>query len=283
MYVTLEPCAHHARTPPCADALIDAGIGRVVVGAIDPDGKVSGAGIERLRAAGVDVSLAPDPAVAREVDPAYFHHRETGLPLVTLKWAMTLDGAVAARDGSSRWITSEEARSHAHRLRSSVDAVVVGAGTLRADDPSLDVRIEGFNGAQPRPVIVAGEAPLPADRRIWRRDPVVVSVSPAEIPSGELVTVPGEKIPDPVETARVLADLGLLDLLLEGGPTLAGAWWRAGLIDRGVVYVGARMGGGAGRAPLEGVFASIDQTAEVEFVQVSSVGSDVLIEFVRKS
>jgi diaminohydroxyphosphoribosylaminopyrimidine deaminase/5-amino-6-(5-phosphoribosylamino)uracil reductase len=282
IYVTLEPCAHHHRTPPCADALIEAGIARVVVGAIDPDSRVSGAGIDRLRNAGVDVTVEEDQGPARAVDPAYFRHRKTGLPLVTLKWAMTLDGSVAAQDGSSRWITSEEARAHAHRLRSTVDAVVVGAGTLRRDDPSLDVRIDGYDGHQPRPVVIAGRSPLPTERRIWSRDPVVVSSSEPDIPSGELLTVPGQEFPDPVETARALADLGYLHLLLEGGPTLAGAWWRAGLADRGVVYVGARMGGGNGRAPLDGFFASIDDAVELEFVHLESVGRDVVIEFEKK-
>ena len=196
--------------------------------------------------------------------------------------AIVNTASVAAQDGSSRWITSEEARAHARRLRSTVDAVVVGAGTLRRDDPSLDVRIDGYDGPQPRPVVIAGRSPLPTERRIWSRDPVVVSSSEPDIPSGELLTVPGQEFPDPVETARALADLGYLHLLLEGGPTLAGAWWRAGLADRGVVYVGARMGGGNGRAPLDGFFASIDDAVELEFVHLESVGRDVVIEFEKK-
>ena len=141
LYVTLEPCAHHGRTPPCTDAVLAAGVARVVVGMADPDPQVDGRGIAALRAAGVEVEVgvAAD-AVAEQLAP-YVAHRRTGRPWVVLKLAATLDGRIAAPDGSSRWITSEEARLDAHRLRAVSDAVIVGAGTVRADDPSLTVRL----------------------------------------------------------------------------------------------------------------------------------------------
>lgn len=283
-YVTLEPCSHHGRTPPCADALIDAGISTVVIGAEDPDPKVAGKGIEKLRAAGIEVFTDIEKDAARSVDPAYFHHRETGMPLVTVKWAMTLDGSVAAADGTSRWITGPEARRHAHTLRSLVDGVVVGAGTLRDDDPQLDVRLDGYEGPQPRPVIVAGASPLPDNARIWERDPVVVSAATPDIPAGVLLEVPGKGgLPDPVETCRLLGEMGLIHLLVEGGPSLIGSWWAADVISDGVVYLGAKVGGGVGKAPVGGDFPTIDEAVGVEFGGPQSVGTDVVITFTRKT
>jgi diaminohydroxyphosphoribosylaminopyrimidine deaminase / 5-amino-6-(5-phosphoribosylamino)uracil reductase len=282
VYVTLEPCSHHGRTPPCVERLVDEGVARVVVGAVDPDERVSGRGISALREAGVEVEVLDEPE-ARETDPAYFRHRETGMPLVTIKWAMTLDGSVAAADGTSQWITSPDTRMQAHELRSRVDAVVVGAGTLRSDDPRLDVRLPGYQGPQPRPVVVAGTGDLPESAQLWDRNPLVMSGVDREIPGGELVVVDGsEGRPDPTAVCRDLADRGLLHLLLEGGPTLAGAWWRAGVVDSGVAHIGARIGGGAGRPPLGGGFATITDADDVEFVAVRSVSGDVAIEFRRK-
>jgi diaminohydroxyphosphoribosylaminopyrimidine deaminase/5-amino-6-(5-phosphoribosylamino)uracil reductase len=214
------------------------------------------------------------------LDPGYFHHRLTGLPRVTLKLAMTLDGSTAARDGSSRWITSEEARADAHLLRAAVDAVVIGAGTLRADDPLLTARGPDAGDRQPRPVVVAGESDLPSNARLWERDPVVVSTAQIDLPAGELAVVEGrEGRPDPVATARTLADLGLLDLLLEGGATLAGSWWRAGVVSRGVLYVAGKVGGGTGQAAMGGDFSTITDATEVNIGAVNNVGPDLRIEF----
>ncbi|MGH8947533.1 MAG: bifunctional diaminohydroxyphosphoribosylaminopyrimidine deaminase/5-amino-6-(5-phosphoribosylamino)uracil reductase RibD, partial [Acidimicrobiia bacterium] len=198
LHVTLEPCSHHGLTPPCAGAVAEAGVRTVVIGAIDPDPRVSGAGVSSLRGAGIEVETGMLEDEAEAVDPAYFHHRRTGLPLVTMKVAMTLDGSVAAIDGSSQWITSEVARNDAHNLRSVMDAVVVGAGTFRSDDPLLSARIEGVE-RQPVPVVVAGRQSLPIDRRIWDRSPIVISARQLGVPSGEVVVVGGMgEWPDPV-------------------------------------------------------------------------------------
>lgn len=283
IYITLEPCTHHGHTPPCVDALIEAEVAVVAIGAIDPDPRVSGQGVERLRAAGIEVMTGVEERAARAVDPAYFHHRETGMPMVTVKWAMTLDGAVAASDGSSQWITGETARQDAHRRRATVDGVVVAAGTLREDDPRLDVRLHGYRGPQPRPVVIAGKTPLPSQAKVWKRDPLVVSSFPREIPSGELVEVPAANDhPDPVEACRSLAGRGLLHLLVEGGPTLIRAWWSAGVVTDGVVYVGARVAGGTGRSAMTGVFNTIADATDVELGTVQGVGSDAVITFMKK-
>jgi diaminohydroxyphosphoribosylaminopyrimidine deaminase/5-amino-6-(5-phosphoribosylamino)uracil reductase len=279
LYVTLEPCSHHGRTPPCTAAVIEAGVARVVIGSIDPDPRVSGSGVASLQDAGIEVETGVLEKEAEAADPAYFHHRRTGMPLVTLKLAMTLDGSVAAADRSSQWITSAEARKDAHMLRGASDAVVVGAGTLRSDDPLLTARLDQID-AQPTAVLVAGGEPLPVQSRIWERFPIVIVTRQLEVPSGEVVVVDGEADrPDPEAAARALAERGLLEILLEGGPHLAGSWWKAGLVDRGVLYVGARVGGGRGLAPLEGDFATMAESRSVNITDVRMVGPDIRVEF----
>jgi diaminohydroxyphosphoribosylaminopyrimidine deaminase / 5-amino-6-(5-phosphoribosylamino)uracil reductase len=280
MYVTLEPCNHHGRTPPCVDAIVAAGVSHVVVGTLDPDSRVSGSGISAMIDAAVKVTAWDSPARAESVDPGYFQQRRTGLPRTILKYAMTLDGAVAAVDGSSQWITSSEAREDAHRLRSEVDAVVVGAGTLRRDDPLLDVRLDGYEGAQPRAVVIAGSNELPGNSRILDRDPLLIRTAGGPTWDGvESIVVEGEFMPDPKKTAFALAERGYLDVLLEGGPTLASAWWDAGLVNLGFVYIGAKIGGGPGAAPLAGNFPTIGDASAIKIVDVRNVGSDVRIEF----
>jgi diaminohydroxyphosphoribosylaminopyrimidine deaminase / 5-amino-6-(5-phosphoribosylamino)uracil reductase len=218
VYVTLEPCSHHGRTPPCADALAAAGVGRVVVALTDPDPLVSGRGCDRLRAAGVDVTTGVAAWVVRDQLAPYLTHRTTGRPHVVLKLAASLDGRTAAPDGTSRWITGDAARADAHRLRAESDAVLVGAGTVRADDPELTVR--HAEGRDPLRVVL-GHAP-PGAR-----------VHPALELEGDLGTV--------------LDDLGardVLQVLIEGGAGVAGAFHRAGLVDRYVLYLAPALFGG---------------------------------------
>jgi diaminohydroxyphosphoribosylaminopyrimidine deaminase/5-amino-6-(5-phosphoribosylamino)uracil reductase len=283
LYTTLEPCVHQGRTPPCVEEIIRTQVRRVVVGTGDPDAQVSGQGVRALRDAGIEVLEGVLEGAARMADPGYFHHRETGLPRVTLKYAMTLDGSAAASDRTSQWITSPETRQDAHRLRSGSDAVVVGAGTLRRDDPRLDVRLAGYEGPQPRPVIVAGGEDLPRDARLWERNPLVIAASERALPGGELAMVASsDGYPDPRAVCELLADRGYLDVLLEGGPTLAGAWLESGMVAAGVVYVGAKLGGGKGIPPLGGVFETIDEAIPVSVVAVQGLGDDLRIDFERK-
>lgn len=157
---------------------------------------------------------------------------------------------------------------------------MVGAGTLRSDDPHLDARLPGYEGPQPRPVILSGAAELPTGAAIWARDPIVVTTTSRSFPSGETVVVPGEEgRPDPRETCLALADLGYLDILFEGGPTVAAAWWRAGVISRGVAYVGAKIGGGGGIPPFSGMFETIDEAMGARIVASRSLGPDLRIDF----
>lgn len=222
VYVTLEPCAHHGRTPPCTDALIAAGVARVVIGVVDPDPHVAGRGIEQLRAAGVTVDVlegAPARSAAECLAP-YLVHRRTGRPYVVCKSAISLDGRTAAPDGSSQWITGIEARTDAHGLRAESDVVIVGAGTVATDDPSLTVRLADAPRGDPRRVVL-GSVPAGA------------KVLPAEEHHGDL----GELLD------RLGAE-GAVQVLVEGGAAVAHDFHVAGLVDRYVVYLAPVLFGG---------------------------------------
>ncbi len=281
LYVTLEPCAHRGRTSPCVDAIVEAGIARVVAPLEDPDPRVSGRGFAALREAGVEVDVGVMAGEAEKLDPGYFHHRATGRPRVTVKVALTLDGQLAAADGSSRWITSEEARRDAHLLRAEHDAVVVGAGTVLTDDPSLTVRLDGFNGRQPLPVVIAGRRPLSAEARLFQREALVLAPRPQELPA-TVIAVPDESglRVDLVAGLRCLGDHGILDALVEGGAALSRALFAAGLVDRGVFYLGAKLAGGVGTPALAGDFLTMAEAHPVEIVDVRRVGPDLRVEFV---
>ena len=264
LFVTLEPCNHHGRTPPCTDTIIDAGVARVVVGVTDPDERVSGSGIDRLRDADIEVTVGVLEHEVVSNDPAYFHHRRTGLPVVTLKLATTLDGQAGATDGTSKWITSREARQDAHRLRAENDVVIVGVGTVVADDPALDVRLEGFDGRQPRPVIISGMRTIPSDRQILERDPLIYRPE-----DGTMV--------DPVAVIKDLGDRGVVAAMIEGGPGIASSFLRAGLVDEIVWYVGAKLAGGRGTPAITGMFETMADIRDLDITGVERVGPDVRI------
>lgn len=253
LVTTLEPCAHHGRTPPCTDAIISAGVVRVVAAIEDPDPQVSGRGIAALTEAGlsVEVGCAAD-VVGAQLRP-YLHHRGTGLPFVVLKLAVTLDGRIAAPDGSSRWITAPESRADVHLLRTRSDAVLVGAGTVRADDPELTVReVDG-----PDPIrVVLGEADA-ASR-----------VEPA-------LHLTGSEL----EVLEQVAAQGVLQLLIEGGAEVAGRFHRAGLVDRYVLYMApALMGGDDGVPMFRGPGApTLADAWRGRIVDITQLGDDLRV------
>ena len=257
LYVTLEPCAHVGRTPPCTDAVILAGVTRVVVGIEDPDPLVAGRGLERLRQAGLEVELGLLGAEVRAQLAPYLKHRSTGRPYVTLKLAATLDGRTAAADGSSQWITGDAARTDAHRLRAESDAVLVGAGTVRSDDPSLTVR--HVSGRDPQRIVLGSVPPT-------------AKVQPAVELSGS-----------PADVLDDLGRRGVLSLLVEGGATVAHDFHQAGVVDRYVVYLApALMGGDDGAPLLRGPgAATIDDVWRGRIVQVTQLGDDLRVEMER--
>ena len=251
---TLEPCSHYGRTPPCVDAIVAARVARVVIAVEDPDPHVNGAGVRALRAAGIEVEVGVSADEVRSQLAPYLKHRLTGRPYVVLKLAATLDGRTAAPDGTSQWITGEPARRDAHRLRAESDAVIVGAGTVRADDPALTVRH------------VEGRDPL---RVVLGRAPETARVHPALEMDGDLQSVLDE-----------LGRQGVVQAMVEGGATVAAAFHRAGLVDRYVVYIAPALFGGDDARPLfagAGV-ATIDDLWRGRVVAVDRIGPDIRVE-----
>jgi diaminohydroxyphosphoribosylaminopyrimidine deaminase/5-amino-6-(5-phosphoribosylamino)uracil reductase len=244
LYVTLEPCSHHGRTPPCADAVVAAGIARAVVGARDPNPLVDGRGLARLREAGIEVELL-DSFAARRQNEAWRTWKAFGRPFVTYKAAVTLDGRVTLQ--GRRWISGEESRRLVHELRAASDAVAVGTGTVRADAPRLDAR--GVDVARQPRRLVFGKSPLPNESEL-------------ELRAGPLE-----------EELRALAGEGVRSLLLEGGPTLATAFLEAGLVDKLLLFVAPLLGGSGPR-----YLADLSSPLELTHVSTSRVGEDMLLE-----
>lgn len=296
--VTLEPCSHHGRTPPCADALLGAGISRVEVALTDPDPRVGGAGLARLRAAGLDVAIVEHPDAEVSLAP-YLHHRRTGRAWCVLKSASSLDGRVAAADGTSRWITGRAARADAHELRADSHAVVVGSGTALADRPTLNVRdVAVMPRVPPIRVVLDARGRVPAEGPLF--DPAVaptlVLTTAAAPPSavdawrdaGAKVEVldPGiDGVGIDLEAAlRLLGGEGVLQAMFEGGPAVHGALLAAGSVDRFVAYVGGVALGPAGRPALDWAGpASLDAAPRFRLRSATPLGDDVRLDLVPAS
>jgi diaminohydroxyphosphoribosylaminopyrimidine deaminase/5-amino-6-(5-phosphoribosylamino)uracil reductase len=287
VYVTLEPCCHHGKTPPCTDALLAAGVGRVVAAMTDPFLRVAGGGLARLRESGVPVEVGPGGDAARRLNAPYLKRLATGRPYVTAKWAMTLDGKIATASGDSFWITSPRARALAHEVRGRMDAVVVGIGTALADDPQLTARPPGPRVAAR--VVLDSAARLPLKSRLVqtaREAPVLVAVTERAAPETrdaltaagcEVIAFPGS---GPVPVDDLLAALGgrgFTNILVEGGSRVLGAFFDAGEVDEVDVYIAFAVAGGERDvSPVQGV--GLERMAEalrLTQIEVSRVGPDV--------
>jgi len=290
---TLEPCDHTGRTPACTNALIEAGVARVVVAAGDPNPIVDGAGLARLRAAGIEVELGPLTSASRRLNEAYERHVTTGLPFVTLKLAATLDGKTAAADATSMWITGEEARADVQRLRAGADAIVVGSGTAIADDPSLTVRDPRFIHARaPMRVVVDTRGRVAPGARLFEGAAPTLVATSERAPAERVAewTAAGADVlmldTDPhagVSLLGLMTALGKRDVqgvLVEGGATLGWSLVRDGLADKVVLYLAPKLAGGA-TAPgvLGGAgFSPIADALPVEFSSVEHLGPDLKVE-----
>ena len=315
-YVTLEPCSHFGATPPCADALVAAGVARVVVGCGDPDARVSGRGVARLRAAGVEVAEGVLCDEARAVAAGFLSRVERGRPVVTLKLASSLDGRIATRSGDSRWITGAEARRAGHGLRASHDAVMCGVGTVLADDPELTCRLAGARGRAlvrvgvdsslrttvgARLVATAGESPSWVLYRAGADPGRVAAMRAAGVMTVEVADGAGSRVGDAVgggpggdgpggeDAARVdlaaalqaLGGLGLTRVLVEGGGRLAAGLLRAGLVDAVAWFHAPGVVGGDGVAAVAGMrLERIEGMARFVAVRSRFVGGDMLTELV---
>ncbi len=290
LYVTLEPCMHWGRTPPCVEAIIDAGIRRVIVAMEDPDVRVGGRGLRRLAASGIETAVGVAEREARQLNEAYIKHRTLGLPFVTAKWAMTLDGRIATRSGESRWISGEASRLLTHEVRAASDAILVGIGTVLADDPALTARIPGA-ARTPRRIILDSTLRVPPDARALAQDgaPVTVATtSRARHAARRALEARGIEVleaegPDGrVDLGAVLRELGrrdILSLLVEGGGTVHGAFIDAGFVDKVLVFIGPQIVGGPAPGPVGGVgVEALARAWRLAGATVRQLDHDVVIE-----
>ena len=290
MYVTLEPCCHHGRQPPCTDAILEAGIARVVVGSGDPNPLVAGKGLDILRSHGVQVTEGVLAEECRALNHVFFHFIQTGRPYVVLKYAMTLDGKLAAYTGASQWITGEEARRQVHRDRHRCSAILVGIGTALADDPLLTCRLEG--GRNPLRVICDSALQLPLDSSLVktaREVPTVVAAAQADPARRAALEAAGCRVwelPGPdgrVDLPALLNRLGkeeIDSLLVEGGAAMAGAFLDAGLVQKVQAYIAPKLfGGAAAPSPVGGLGVALpDGALQLSGLTVTRLGDDILLE-----
>ena len=292
LYSTLEPCDHWGRTPPCSRAILDAGVARVVAASTDPNPLVNGKGISRLREAGVRVWTGVLQAEADALNRPFFKAMRTGLPFVTLKAAVTLDGKLATATGDSHWVSSQEARADVHRLRSRVDAVLVGAGTVRTDDPQLTSRLAAGEGRNPLRVVLDTDGKLSASARVLSQpDPhrtVVVCAQDAVADVAARLSSTGARVwgvpPGPggldvTAALRRLVEEGALDVLVEGGAKLFTSLVAARLPDALVLYLAPKLLGADGLSWLGSLgLARMDDAVQVAVERVTEVGGDVRVQ-----
>ena len=289
LYVTLEPCSHYGRTPPCVNAIIDAGISRVVAAMSDPNPKVAGRGFARLRDAGIEVAVGVCEAESRRLNEVFLKWITTGMPFVMLKTAMSLDGKIATATGQSQWITSEAARRRVHEWRNVFDGIMVGIGTVLADNPSLTTRLE-FEGRNPVRIIVDSSARTPLDANVVsdKKARTLIAVTEhapqqkvdALIGRGvEIIVAGSEECVDLRRLMRELAAREITSIMVEGGGTLNFSLLKAGLVDKINAFIAPKVLGG--RDALTGVegegFSTLQDAVELSDVSTEMLGGDILI------
>jgi diaminohydroxyphosphoribosylaminopyrimidine deaminase/5-amino-6-(5-phosphoribosylamino)uracil reductase len=290
IYITLEPCSHFGKTPPCVDAVIAARPARVVIGMLDPDPRVRGRGLEKLKKDGIETTVGVLEAECRALNEAYIKHRSTGVPFVTVKFAQTLDGRIATAARASRWISSAESLKLAHRLRARHDAVLVGAGTVLADDPELTVRL--VRGRNPLRVVVDARLRLPLEAKVLKDQTAartLVATTPAADEkklaslreTGIEVAMLPAGAPGRVDLPALLKMLGERDItsvLVEGGATMITSFLREGLADRIIAIIAPKIMGKGTEAVGELNITEIDETIKLTFERVYRSGADVVVE-----
>lgn len=287
VYVTLEPCSHHGRTPPCSDALIRAGVARVVVAMQDPNPKVAGQGLARLRDAGIEVQCGLLETEARALNPGFIKRMQQGLPWLRLKLAMSLDGRTAMASGESQWITGEAARADVQQLRARSCAILTGIGTALADDPALTVRLAGTE-RQPLRVVVDSRLRLPPTAKLLQQPGATLVVTASdnterraalEQAGAEVAVLPGPaRQVDLRATLQLLAERHCNEVMVEAGSALGGALWQAGLVDALTVYMAPTLLGSAAQPLLELPFARMAQQQRLLIDAITAVGDDWRID-----
>jgi len=288
--VTLEPCCHHGRTPPCTEAILSAGILRVVVALTDPDPRVAGGGLQRLRDAGLEVISGVLASEAAHQNRAFVHRVRTGRPWGVLKWAMSLDGRTALPNGASQWISGPPARAWVHALRAECDAVIVGGGTVRSDDPLLTSR--GSRSPEPLRVVLSRSLDLPATAQLWQQDVAATLVAHAVVEADEPqshrlaalqrqgVGVEALENCEPLPLLNVLAERGCNKVLWECGPALAAAALQQGCVQELAAVIAPKvLGGELARTPLGDLgFTAMDQALTLSCESARSLGHDLLLQ-----
>lgn len=291
IYVTLEPCCHHGRQPPCTDAILEAKLARVVVGSGDPNPQVAGKGIGILRSAGVEVTEGVLAEECRALNDVFFHYIQTKRPYVVLKYAMTLDGKLAAYTGASQWITGPEARAHVHRQRGRYRSILVGVGTVLADDPQLTCRLEG--GRDPLRIVCDTRLRTPLTAQVVRtasETPTLLAtccqeaekIAPYEAAGCQVLVLPQGKNGS-VDLSALLEALGKQEVdsvLVEGGASMHWSFLEAGLADRVLAYVAPKLlGGQSAKSPVGGQgFPHPDQAVKLKHTAFTPLGEDLLLE-----
>jgi len=287
LYVTLEPCSHFGRTPPCVNRIIDAGIKKVVAATVDPNPQVAGRGIKILRDAGIDVEVGVLEDEARKLNENFFKWVTQKLPFVTLKFAASLDGKIATVGGQSKWISCEESRNFVHKLRDLNAGIMVGVGTILADNPSLTARIE--NGKNPVRIVADSMARTPIDARIVgdgqaRTIIAVTENAPREKVAalkryGAEIIIAGEgKRVDLKTLMKKIAEREITSVLVEGGGTLNFSLLKAGLVDKVIAFIAPKIFGGAALTAVEGTgFANLSDAVKLKNIEVEKIGDDIFI------
>lgn len=289
VYVSLEPCAHYGRTGPCAKALVEAGVSRVVIAMTDPNPKVAGKGIEILKNAGVEVVTGVLEKEAKELNEVFLKWITTGRPFVALKTAMSLDGKIATASGESQWITNEKSRYEGHRLRDIYDGILVGINTVLQDNPSLTTRLREYQGKNPVRIVLDSQARLPLDSKLATdgaaRTIVAVSAkAPADRvealkKAGLEILTAGTGMVDAAELMHQLGAMGITSILVEGGGRVNFSLLEAGFVDRVYAFVAPKLiGGSKALTPVEGAgFDKLSQAVELVDIKTRLLGDDVMI------
>jgi diaminohydroxyphosphoribosylaminopyrimidine deaminase/5-amino-6-(5-phosphoribosylamino)uracil reductase len=281
LYVNLEPCSHAHRSPNCADAVIAAGVRRVVISMTDPDERVRGTGIKALEAVGIETLVGVHEDRAQRLNEFYVKHRLTGRPFVTAKFAISLDGKIATRTGESRWISGEQSRHHAHRLRHEHDAILVGINTVIADDPELTTRLESADPRQPIRIVVDSHLRIRQSAKVVGPNTVIATTKPGRVGLAEVLKLPASA-EGRVSLPALLDELGkrnLLSLLVEGGGEVHAAFFSQGLVDKVYAYVAPKLiGGRDAPGPLGGGGVEhLSDATHLRDVDVVRLGEDLLI------
>lgn len=285
MYVTLEPCSHYGKTPPCAERIVKEGIKKVYIGSLDTNPKVSGKGIEILRNAGIEVVTGVMENECKAINPIFFKYIEQHMPYVVLKSAMTLDGKIASYTGNSKWVTGEEARHIVHIMRHQLKGIMTGINTILADNPLLTCRIEG--GMEPVKIMVDSKLKIPLDANVLKGRCIIGTTHNCDKTKQKalekmginIITTHGQDRVDVTELMKKLAEIKIDSILLEGGGTLSYSMLSEGLVDKAVFFIAPKIiGGENAKTPVEGNGIELMRNAiELENTNIKSIGRDFMI------